>query len=86
MSKQAPVEVKEAFFEIVENQIREGAPLETSQTLVRLLGQGITREEAVRLIACAVAVEVYEVLKSKVAYNENRFITNLGKLPTLPWD
>jgi peroxiredoxin family protein len=86
MSNQASPKVTKAILSVVENQIRDGNPPETKTTLERLQSQGIPRPEAVRLIACAVSTEIFEVLKHKEPFNEKRFVSNLNKLPTLPWE
>ena len=59
-------------------------PPETAQTFQRLLGLGISREKVIRSIASALSVDIYEVLKSSVDFNEKRFVGNLFGLPTLP--
>jgi hypothetical protein len=43
---------------VVENQLRDGTPPETKQTLDRLLNDGIEEPEAKRLIACVVATDI----------------------------
>ena len=86
MPKRARPEVTQAILEVVENQIRDGDPVETTTTIERLQRQGLLRPEAVRLIACVVATEMFQILKFGETFNEQRFIANLNKLPTLPWD
>lgn len=75
-----------AIFEIIENQIRDNNPREVKQTFERLLSEGQTEEEAMKLIGCAVAVEIYEVMKSQKPFNEARYVANLRKLPGMPWE
>ena len=86
MSKKARPEVTQAILDVVENQIRDGDPVETATTVERLQRQGLPRQEAVRLIACVVASEMFQILKFGESFNEQRFIANLNKLPTMPWD
>ncbi|MBS1269771.1 MAG: hypothetical protein MAG794_00722 [Gammaproteobacteria bacterium] len=78
----------EAIIEAVENQLRENDPPEVKRTLERLMGMGETRENAMRYIACALSVEIYEAMKSEPPYDEERYTRNLKKLPELPdeWD
>jgi hypothetical protein len=73
-----------AFLEVVENQLRDNNPPETKQTLDRLVAEGHSPEDAKLLIAQAVAVEVYTVLKRQVAFNPERFVRNLRALPEEP--
>ncbi|MEM8642952.1 MAG: hypothetical protein AAGG51_29665 [Cyanobacteria bacterium P01_G01_bin.54] len=75
----------EALIEAVENQIREGTPRETKQTLNRLMLMGETRENALQYIACALSVELQEMFRTEQPYNEARYIRNLRALPKLPY-
>lgn len=74
------------IFEIIENQIRENSPPQTKATLDRLISEGIPREEAMKLIACALVDELYEIMNSERTYDESRYVANLEALPKLPWD
>jgi len=74
-----------AIMEVVDNQLREGTPPETRQTLDRLLATGYPETEARRLIACAVTSEIFDVLTNHQPYDEARYIAALHRLPTLPW-
>ena len=75
-----------AIFEIIENQIRDNSPREVRQTLERLLSEGQTKEEAMKLIGCVVAVEIFEITKHQKPFNESRYVENLSKLPEMPWE
>jgi len=74
----------DAIVEVVENQLNENDPPETKQTLERLIGLGESRENAIRFIASALCVEIYEALKNKTPYNKKRYLKNLKALPELP--
>jgi len=50
--------LNKAIMKVVENQLRDGTPPETKQTLDRLLNDGIEEPEAKRLIACVVATDI----------------------------
>jgi len=76
----------EAIVEAVENQIRENNPPEAKQALKRLMGLGESRENAIRYIASALSVEIYETMKHLTPYEEARYIKNLNALPKLPFD
>jgi hypothetical protein len=75
-----------AIYEVVDNQLRDGTPPETRQTLDRLVAEGHTRQEARRLIACAVVSEIFGILKRHEPYDEARYIATLQRLPTMPWE
>jgi hypothetical protein len=72
--------------EVVENQLRDGTPPETKQTLDRLMHAGIEEAKAKRMIACVLATEIYDMLKSKQPYDRERFVNALHRLPKLPWE
>lgn len=74
------------IFEVIETQVRNNDPPETRQTLDRLIGAGHSRAEAKRLIACVLATELFDVMKSEKPYNNARYVANLERLPELPWE
>jgi len=49
-----------AIREVVDNQLRDGTPPETRQTLDRLLAADYPEDEVRRLIACAVTSEIFD--------------------------
>ena len=81
-----PEIVRGAILDIVHNQIRDNDPPETKETLDRLIAEGISEEEATKLIACAVSTEIFHILKHQESFNEERYVKNLKNLPTLPWE
>ena len=76
----------EAMVEAIENQLADNDPPETNKTLKRLMALGESRENAIRFIASALSVEIFEALKHKEPYNEQRYVANLKALPKLPYD
>lgn len=76
--------LKAAFLEVVNNQIANNDPPETRQTLDRLISAGISEEDARILIAQAVCVEMYDVMKNQKTFNRERYLRNLKKLPEEP--
>ncbi len=74
------------MYEAIENQIRNNDPPETRQTLERLVSSGHSRAEAKRLIACVLATELFDVMKSEKPYDNARYVGNLKRLPELPWE
>ena len=75
-----------AIFEIIENQLRDKNPPEVGQTFQRLLAEGQTQAEAMKLIGCAVSVEIFEIMQHQQPFNESRYVENLNKLPEMPWE
>lgn len=76
--------VNNLIMQVVENQLRDGKPPETRQTLVRLMGEGFTEEESKHYIGSAIVAEMYYVLKSSKPFNAERYLDLLNKLPELP--
>ena len=81
-----PARARAALLEVVENQIRSNDPPEARQTLERLLKQGFSRDQSIKLIGSALIGEVYGVLRSESKYDQARYVASLNALPTLPWD
>jgi len=84
--EKAPAHVTQAMLEVVENQIKAGAPPETKITVKRLQDSGIQRKEAIRLIACVIANEMFNIMKHGEEFNEKRFVESLKRLPVMPWE
>ncbi len=70
-----------AYLEIVDNQLRDNDPPETRQTFDRLRKLKIGARDAKILIASAIALETFEIMKHKKPFDQERFIRNLNKLP-----
>lgn len=76
--------LKSAFWDVVNNQIEDNSPPETSKTYKRLLSKGYTDHEAQELIGAVVSSMMYEMLKNKKEYDEKQYIKDLKRLPKLP--
>ena len=74
-----------AIMKVVDNQLRSNDPLQTGQTLKRLMAAGHSEQEAKRLIACVVSAEIFDVLKQQQPFALDRFVKGLNNLPALPW-
>ncbi len=72
--------LKEEILEVVENQLRDGDPPETRQTLERLLAAGYSRQQAVEMIGSVVVEEIWVVLHDKKPFDRERFVGLLEKL------
>ena len=79
-------ELGKMILEVVENQIRDNDPAETRQTIERLEADGYTGAEARRLVATAVTVELFHIMRDREMFNRKRFVWNLEHLPREPWD
>ena len=77
---------QEAIFEVIENQLRDNNPPITKETYTRLVSAGHSHDETMKLIGCAMTTEIFEILKNKQPFNEERYSQNLINLPDLPWE
>lgn len=76
--------LRNAIFEVIDNQISANEPVETAITLNRLMNEGYSEFEAKQLIGGALAVELFDVMKKSVPFNDARYIRNLKNLPKEP--
>ena len=78
--------VRKALLTAIEDQLKRGDPPEARQTLARLLAEGHSKEDALKLIASVLVAEVSDVLRNDSQYRRERSVANLKKLPRLPWE
>ena len=78
--------LKATILEVVENQLRDGDPPETRETMDRLMREGHSEADARLLPGQAVTVEVYCIWKEKKPFNRERFVRNLRGLPAQPYE
>ncbi|HEX4943891.1 MAG TPA: hypothetical protein VFV55_06025 [Usitatibacteraceae bacterium] len=75
--------VRDAFMEVVVNQLDTGDPPETKATLDRLVAAGSTNAEAMQLIAAVARNEMQAMLAAGRAFDNARYAKLLAKLPEL---
>ncbi|HQZ46534.1 MAG TPA: hypothetical protein PK042_10470 [Usitatibacteraceae bacterium] len=75
--------VKDAFMEIVVNQLETGDPPETRATLDRLMAAGNSEGEAMQLIAAVARNEMQAMLAGSREFDNVRYAKLLAKLPAL---
>ncbi len=78
--------LRKQIFEIIKNQIKDNDPPETKATYDRLRSEGYDDFEARQLIGQCLAVELYNVMKFKKPYDNERYVKNLLALPKEPFD
>jgi len=86
MNTQQREQLREATLEVVIRQIEANDPPETAQTLERLLGEGISREEALNMLGCVVVSELFEVLGQNRHFDREKYVRALSALPEMPWN
>ncbi|CCN34008.1 hypothetical protein VINI7043_25147 [Vibrio nigripulchritudo ATCC 27043] len=84
-NEQEAIMTDEHLREVVENQIADGDPIKVKETLMRLMMTGHSREDAIDMIACALMLEVFGVMKNDEAFNLKRYKEHLDELPQMSW-
>ena len=85
MSEQNEFMQEEQLIEIIENQLEDGQPIKVKETLMRLMMTGNSREDAIDMIACALMLEVFGVVKNEEPFNLKRYKEHLDELPEMSW-
>lgn len=78
--------LKKAILQVVSNQLRMNDPPETKETLNRLISEGNSEQKARELIGAVVTAHIYEMLKEQHEFDKSKYIQDLERLPTLPWE
>ncbi len=73
------------LLEILENQLADNHPKRVKETLLRLTMTGHSKEEAMMLMACALAEEIFTLTRDQGSFNEKRYAGLLDQLPQMPW-
>lgn len=75
--------VKDAFMEVVVNQLETGDPPETKATLERLMAAGNTQGEAMQLIAAVARNEMQSMIAAGRPFDNVRYAGLLARLPQI---
>ena len=78
--------LRDQIFEIINNQLRDNNPPETKIAFDKLQKQGFNDFQTRQMIGQCLAVELFDVLKHRKPYNNERYIKNLMALPKEPFD
>ncbi|EPM3974377.1 hypothetical protein LZU85_05575 [Vibrio sp. IRLE0018] len=71
------------LIEIIENQLQDGNPIKVKETLMRLMMTGTPREDAVAMMACAMSIEIFDVMKNDGQFDLKRYCEHLDQLPDI---
>ncbi|MCG9784206.1 hypothetical protein L1D52_17790 [Vibrio brasiliensis] len=83
MSEQNQIIEEQQLIEVIENQLEDGNPIKAKETLMRLMMTGTPRQDAIAMMACAVAIEIFDVMKNDSEFDLKRYSENLDRLPDL---
>ncbi len=78
--------LREQIIDIVEKQISNNDPPETSLTFKRLISLGYEESDVKMLIGQCVSIEIFNVLKHGNTFDQERYVKNLNKLPKEPFE
>lgn len=78
--------IREQIFEIIKNQLRDNDPPETKATFDRLQKEGYDDFQTLQMIGQCLAVELFDVMKNRKPYNNQRYTKNLLALPQEPFE
>ena len=71
---------RKLIIEVVENQMRDNNPPITDITFNRLLSEGYTKQQAKEKIAVIVTNHIYDTMKYKIPFNEERYTKDLSEI------
>lgn len=69
------------FIKAAEDQLKNNDPPETAETMERLLSEGISKRDALSMIAWCIANEMTAVIESDEPFDKDRFVKQLNTLP-----
>jgi peroxiredoxin family protein len=76
----------EMFKEIIGNQIKDNKPPISKKTYDRLISEGNSKEESIRLMACVMTAEFFNMSKDKRVFDEKEYEKMMINLPKMPWN
>ena len=76
--------VRDGFLNTVQEQIASGDPPVVRATRDRLVGQGLSENEAAQMIAIVLRNEMKQMISESRSFDDVRFSGLLAQLPTLP--
>ncbi len=83
MNEETSIIEEAELIEVIENQLQDGHPIKVKETLMRLMMTGTAREDAIAMMACAVSIEIYDVVKNEGEFNLKRYSEHLDRLPDI---
>ncbi len=78
--------LREQIFDIIKNQLKDNEPPETKATFDRLQKQGFDDFQIRQMIGQCLAVELFDIMKNRKSYNNQRYTKNLLALPQVPFE
>ena len=66
---------------VIQNQMDLDEPKIVNPTFNRLIDAGISKEEAIRMMAHCLTIEIYDMQKEERSFNEKRYTKMFETLP-----
>jgi hypothetical protein len=76
--------VMREILQVVENQRRDRTPPEVQETFERLLAEGYSEDETLRLISVVLLWEMKAMMREQRTFDPKRYVFGLKHLPELP--
>lgn len=86
MDEPDPKALHATFRDVVSQQLRENDPPETQQTYDRLIEAGYSKDDVWRMLSAVVAAEMFEIVRTQRAHDQQQYVRWLENLPKLPYD
>ncbi|MGD8171496.1 hypothetical protein ACQEXU_07565 [Vibrio sp. TRT 21S02] len=83
MTEETQLIQENELMQVIENQLEDSNPIKVKETLMRLMMTGTSREDAIAMMACAVSIEIFDVMKNDGEFNLKRYTEHLDMLPDL---
>lgn len=74
--------LKAAFFAVIDQQIAEKDPVDTEKTVMRLQGEGFSKDETYALVAQVISYEIGERFTGDGNIDMDRYVKALEQLPS----
>ncbi len=78
--------LRDQIFKTIKKQIRDNNPPEAKAAYDRLRNQGYDDLHTMQLIGQCLAVQLYNTLKYRKPFDNDRYVRNLTELPKAPYD
>ena len=72
--------LKATLLEVVDNQLNDNNPLETRETLNRLIAAGYSETKAKECIASVILMHIYDIMHDSKKFDEKKYIRDLAEL------
>ncbi len=76
MGRMIPISIHQT----IENQIADGEPKATGETVETLMRRGVSRHEAIHRVSAALSDEIWHILREQRPFDEAGFVRKLREI------